>query len=515
MDDLVNNIEPEVPLQKLANCINAGDRASLDGNFLQAVSQYEEALSMLGEQVSFDFEKTSDCLNKLINVHTHLENKDKLEPLVEQLTQIERTRSVKMLQSSVAFFAQRNDPENDLLLDDKLNAPSDEADVTILDASGTVQKNCVIDGVGLSVANEPKTDPLAILNFSKAPIFLLVASAVFLFAAGKLFSTVVVIAGSHRDSGLESFSGLQYATCDHAKSLKFTKDGLCIASDSSGTIKSKYWVLPDQLNDFPDLFRGYLRRKEYWYRSEGDELVDHNNVVFYQPTACEKNIVDKMWFYAKCAQDQYEENKSYPSSLEKSKQTYQNFGYINPSTGKFDYAELLVLGLQGNKLDLGSRGASDRQWRPGAILCLRADTKHFCVQGFDRRGRPLVGSDPSRYFVINLEYGKCLTPELAVSGKVKTWSASKQDLPPKVNAAPLQESESTVVFIDNDGSVENSITALRRLPQIILWSALLVAISCLVFSKKFKQPQQIELISDRSIVCCIIGLIVFYIIALL
>ena len=201
MDDLVNNIEPEVFLQKLANCIDDGDRASLDGNFLQAAGQYEEALSMLGEQVSFDFEKTRDCLNKLINVHTHLDNKDKLVPLVEQLTQIELVRNVKMLQSSADFFAQRNDREKavatyrkafqlartirplnaallsdlkeayaeqksllplsdseegsevlenavplddllleDLLLDDKLNAPPDETDATMLDASGAVQK---------------------------------------------------------------------------------------------------------------------------------------------------------------------------------------------------------------------------------------------------------------------------------------------------------------------------------------------------------------------------------------
>jgi hypothetical protein len=408
-------------------------------------------------------------------------------------------------------------PENslavdDLLFDDELNTPSEEMDAVIPDASGAVQKNRVMRGVGLAVASEPKTDPLAILNFAKAPIFLLVVSAFFLFSAGKLFSSAVVGAGSQREAGPENFSGLQYSSCDHAKSLKFTKDGLCIRSDTSGWVQSKYWVLSDQLN-FPDLFRGYLRRKEYWYRSEGDELVDDNNVVFYQPQARERIILDKMWFYAKCAQDQFKENKRYPSSLEKSKRTYLNYSYINPFTGKVDCAELLVLGLQSNQIDLGSRGASDRQWRPGAILCLHADTKHFSVQGFDRLGKPLVSSDPSRYFVINLEYGKCLTPELTVSEKAKTGSASKQDLHQKVNAPPLDETENSVVLIDKDGSVENSITALRRLPQIVLWSALLVAIGCLYLSEKFKDPKHTELISKRSISCCVIGLIVFYIIA--
>ena len=160
-----------------------------------------------------------------------------------------------------------------------------------------------------------------------------------------------------------------------------------------------------------------------------------------------------MWFYAKCAQDQFKENKCYPSSLEKSKRTYQNYSYINPFTGKVDCAELVVLGLQGNQIDLGSRGANDRQWRPGAILCLHADTKHFSVQGFDRQGKPLVSSDPSRYFVIDLEYGKCLTPELAAAKRVKTGHASKQELPLDVNAAPLNGTDSAIVLIDKDGNV--------------------------------------------------------------
>jgi hypothetical protein len=220
-----------------------------------------------------------------------------------------------------------------------------------------------------------------------------------------------------------------------------------------------------------------------------------------------------MWFYAKCAQDQFKENKCYPSSLEKSKRTYQNYSYINPFTGKVDCAELVVLGLQGNQIDLGSRGANDRQWRPGAILCLHADTKHFSVQGFDRQGKPLVSSDPKRYFVIDLEYGKCLTPDLAAAEKAETWHASKKKLPQDVNVTPSDGRDSAVVLIDKDGSVENSITALRRLPQIVLWSALLVAIGSLYFSKKFKNPKRTELISKRSIACCVIGLIVFYIIA--
>ena len=528
----------------VADYIDAGDVANLDGNFSLASEQYESAYALLGEQRIFEFEKTRDCINKLISVYSHLDKGEKVNSLAQTLKQIENTQSVMSLQASAEFFRSRNQPakaastfakalqiarsttpvntplinhlkfdyeeQRKLAIESGLKSCDDldflPSDLERKTESVAVNKNRVMRGVGSVIEEKKQISPLLFLDWVKAPIFLLIVSLVLLSSVGQLIVSANVTPKTTVMDLPESFAGIKFFSCDQKSGLLFEDDEHCAMLAPGGRTFVQYKALSDWTKNSSVFFRGFLRRKEYWFSLQNENLVDQNGTVFFRPTAPEKTIIAKMWFYARCAQDQYKERKLYPSSLDRCRRTYKDFDYINPFTGKSDSPSLLTQGAQNAPIDLCNRGLTDRQWRPGAILCLQQDTKHLMVQGFDSQGKPFVSSDPSSYFAINLADGKVTTEEPKSQIEVSAMAESQKN---------LENAQSTIIYISNEARVASTVEALRRLPQIVFWFAFFVSAGGLIFGDKLKNSKRVKQLSRRTICGSVIALTIFYAIAYL
>jgi tetratricopeptide (TPR) repeat protein len=338
-----------------------------------------------------------------------------------------------------------------------------------------------------------------------APWLMVLVSALFLICVAKICT--VQLRGSVSSKPAMAmptdFSDMQFESCDQKSAIKFLSKEQCSISRSGRSTEAKYTLLSGGLPDLATLFQGYLQRNELWYQCDAAGLVGADKVVLYRPNAPELAIVRKMWWYASFAQSYYREGRLYPSDAEKCKASDPNFVYSNPFTHQTDYAAIILqkrINGELNEIDFSSRGANNRHWRPGAILCLCSDYHKFLVQGFDRYGKPLTSSDPSRYFVIECKSGIDLT---------KLEQEHAESLQPLTdNKAPVQ------VFLYESANLEATVQWLRRLSQVLLWTLMCLACFSCYASHKSNQGGKVKIFSIAAVVSSMLFLAALYIFAL-
>jgi len=301
---------------------------------------------------------------------------------------------------------------------------------------------------------------------------------VVLLFAGQSYALLQVthlFGASSSPSNLDTLSKKQFESCDKNYRITFSEHHDCAIYKSNTVTNAKYNLLSVGRFDLSALVIGYLRRKEYWYRCAPEGLLDQDGIALYRHDASDLKIIKRMWEYANLAQSVYKKSKIYPSDAVLSKQLDPSYYYLNPITGKTDYAPI-VFEKHDSVIDLQKR--RPRRWRPGAILCLCVNYNHFYVQGFDREGKPFLSSNPARYFVIECKDGIILTEA--------ERSQLKNKVPQKSNNGLTQ------VFVCETADMENSVHFLRQYTQLSLWT--FVGIACLWWylccktnlSRKFK-----------------------------
>jgi hypothetical protein len=304
---------------------------------------------------------------------------------------------------------------------------------------------------------------------------------------------VIMVFQSERSLSLKKVSmpkdvsGMQFESCDQKTTVKCLAHDRCLIQKSGVVVNGKY----SRLSEWPNLstlFWGYLSRRELWYRCDTVGLIDQDNVVLYRLSSPELAVVKRMWWYANFAQEQYSESRLYPSDAEKCRRSDPTFQYVNPA---------IVLRKQGDELNLTSRASGDRHWRPGAIFCLCLGYKKFSIQGFDRYGRPLTSSDPSRLFTIECQNGLNLT------------KSDQSQIQPR-----LSQSKTPVrVFLYESPELEAYVQWVRRFCQILLWFSFGTAILWCYISHKTRAHRKVRLGSILSIIASLCLLIALYVCA--
>ncbi len=299
------------------------------------------------------------------------------------------------------------------------------------------------------------------ISFMQGPWALLLVSGLLIFCCAKFFSALNTqgatpnIVPALKSSDL---IGQKFQSCDVASSINFYSKDECTILKSGKRITAKYTLLTGPGTDPGAFLHGYLHRTELWYRYDGTAIVGKDKLALYNPDAPEAAVLRKMWWYSNFAQKYYQESRRYPADADQCRRTEPNFGYVNPVTGKHDSASIILDKQTDEPIDLIDRGSYDRHWRPGAIICLCSNYRKFLVEGFDRSGRPLISSDPSRYFAIISEYGKTITTLDPLAG-IEENAANEKGAEPSVQ-----------IYVYDNPDIETTITGERRLIEILLWT---------------------------------------------
>jgi hypothetical protein len=336
---------------------------------------------------------------------------------------------------------------------------------------------------------------------SQAPWLLALVTLLLAFACIRLCTLQFQpsVSNESRVSMPTDFTGMQFLSCDQKTAVKFRSQGECAVYKSGHRANVKYTLVKGDNFDLFSLCRGYLSRSEIWYRWNDEGIVGRDNIVLYRPDAPELAVVKKMWWYASFAQQYYKEGRLYPSDAEKCKQSDPNFTYVNPITGASDYAAIVLQKNADGEAKFASRAGNSRHWRPGAIFCLCSDYKKFLIQGFDRQGRQLTSSDPTRYFTIDCENGIDLT---------KSEQLRAQSLPEIV-----EDNTAARVLVYESPDVEATVQWTRSFIQIVLWTMLFIAgFSCYAVHKS-QYSSQARVVSIISIALSLFFLGAWYIVA--
>jgi hypothetical protein len=273
----------------------------------------------------------------------------------------------------------------------------------------------------------------------------------------------------------------------------------CVFHKAGSSTNARYSILSDN-PDLVALFKGHLAKNEMWFQYQTDSVTDEDRTVMYRQDAPEMAVVRKMRWYADFAQQQFRETKFYPSNTDQTKRLDPNYGYINPISGKGDFANILLQIRQNNNFDFAKALFADHHAHPGEIYCMCINNKTFLIQGYDRDGKPLTSSDPNQFFTIECQNGVIKKqPALA-----KTDALSmKTDEPKKA----IQ-----VYFFSKPGQ-DSSIQWLRRFSLILLWAGLLVAGLFWYVSQKTDKPQNVKDMSVVGVVAAVLFIVAWYMIA--
>ncbi len=303
----------------------------------------------------------------------------------------------------------------------------------------------------------------------------------------------------HSPSKLEkpieiALKGAHLESCDQRCSINFTSDSLCEIKEPGTSISAAYSVVSNAADPFAFL-KGYLGKREIWYHYDPSGLIEHNGVVLYPTDSPESMIVRKMRWYANFAQQQYRDTKLYPSDAEQCKESDAQYGYTNPFTHQTDYAPIILQKLPGDAIDLTNQLTTDRQYRPGAIICQCVNNKIFVVQGFDRSGKLLTSSAPGHFFYIECRNGD--TVAIPETDKKNQSSHTANENPPQVLICTSKELESYVHW-------------LRRGCQIFLWSTCVIALLFCYLSHKTAKSLKVRIVSIISCLAAVLLLSVWY-----
>ncbi len=278
-------------------------------------------------------------------------------------------------------------------------------------------------------------------------------------------------------------NGAHLESCDRRCSINFVSDKSCQIEQPGTSISAAYRVVSNTV-DALALLNGFLAKREFWYHCSDGGVIEHNGVVMYPANSPELKIVSKMRWYADFAQEQYRETKLYPADAEQCKQADSRYEYINPFTNQTDYATIVFQHRPDNDLDLTNLLTTERQYRPGAIICQCINNNIFVVQGFDRSGRLLTSSEPGYCFSI-----ECRNGEMSVNAVPKKKIDDKHDFCGKQTDFPAE----AIVCASPD--LEPQVQWLRRICQIILWSLCVAASLFCYFSHKTAASRKARLLS--------------------
>src|SRR5277367_1647617 len=200
--------------------------------------------------------------------------------------------------------------------------------------AGRSQSNDQADQIDDQVADQIADQRMqALRTFWHSPRLLFLLSAMLLFCFVQVFAVLQLEHGISSKVGLSipsDFGGMQFDSCDRKSKIKFSSPDDCVISQAGHVSNAKYTILSAGQIDLTAMIRGYLARRELWYRRDAAGLVDKDGLVFYGPNSPELDIVRKMWWYADFAQKHYKESRLYPSDAERCKQSDPHFQYINP-----------------------------------------------------------------------------------------------------------------------------------------------------------------------------------------
>jgi hypothetical protein len=329
-----------------------------------------------------------------------------------------------------------------------------------------------------------------------APKTLLIVSALFVWLAVKFAMLPLQIGSAPEQSLPADFTGMQFQSCDQERTFKFSAQNRCVIDTNGNARQADYTALsPDKL-DLLALFRGYLRRKERWYQFDGARLVGDDQVRLYGPAAPELAVIKKMWWYADFGQRCYKESRLYPADAEKFRQSEPAFSYINPCTKQSDYAAIVLQ----KQINAQADYTSPRHWRPGAIFCVNQSYKRFLIQGFDRDGNLLSGSDPRSSFAILCQNGVYLTKRQPVSQE-----------PTK---GPAPTTSDVQMFICSSKDLAATVCAARNLSQFLGWTVLIAAGLWFHAGRRFQYSRKVRLGSIVALAASTLFLIALYALAL-
>ncbi len=548
--------------QNVDRCLENGDEATGKNDFERAARGYEDALVMLEELDQDNHSKASECLQNLVNAQLQLEDPDKALLSLRKLCKLDAEvakshQTVALLgevgalyESKGAFDQARTIYLEALSLASDVLPPNDPVaewlnqayiDLQRQQSSNSGLSDHIKDteAQNLLAARKHTTSQLAEIPTPKtikptenkssrpnkfatrfagaanrafdrkelreilhAPWFSVVVTVLLLCCCVKFCAVIQSgprVADKTPVAIPTDFSGMEYTSCDHNVSVKFSPNSECTILNSGQATKASYKLLNRDWLDLRTIFCGYLSRKEFWYQCDANRLLGADRVALYNPNSPELAVVRRMWWYADYAQKCYKESRRYPSDAEKCKEADASFVYNNPITGQADYAAIILQKELNSDIDLTTRGVNDRHWRPGAILCLCSNFQKFLIQGFDSYGRPFPSSDPNRYFAIECKNGAILTkhePDHSVSPGID-------------NGASVP----TKVFLCENPNIESTVQWLRKFFQILLWTIFSLACLFCYSSHKSKGVRKAKSASIVAVTVSIMLLAIWYMLA--
>jgi hypothetical protein len=502
--------------------LHSGKESFGRGNFAQSLKHFEDAVALLNclqlqdsHQMKFCFRNLLECYQEVGDPDRALETLDRLIKIDDSLTGSEK---VKILTNSASLFANNSRydeawatywralelasdvlPDDDPLMSelneayislhkkfsaqDNRRAPLKDGEATSVLTSSRKQLTDLLEkpapsppksrslarksynmldrfiGAARGVSKNKKSRALLQSNW-----FMFALTAVFLICVVELFAVVRVerkLTATPTNTMPVDFSDMHFLTCDRKKSINFKSRTQCEVDNADGSIDSHYKLLPkDHTDPFSLLFS--LSGNEIWYQFEQGALIDSDKLTLYNAASPELELVKKMWWYSNFAQKYYKTKHVYPSDAEQCKLSDPSFTYINPFTGKADYAAIISQKHAGDGISLASRRENARHWRPGAICCLCINDNRFIVQGFDRNGRPLTSSDLSQFFVIESQNGSTVTAS---------------SFPTSPNSLGNGGDKDKQILISDVPGLEGTVKLLKRLLLVSLWTI----VGCLAF----------------------------------
>jgi tetratricopeptide (TPR) repeat protein len=226
------------------------------------------------------------------------------------------------------------------------------------------------------------------------------------------------------------FKPMIYATADDARELNLSKlnEGSMKYPPNATTLELPVvHAGPDWLEFFA-VSISCLTNKDIWFEETPFGLRDEGGVNYYAINSAEYQTAIEMRRVATSAQSWFSANQSYPQdsgfgqpfAADKVEMAYGS----SPLISSFQLSEgQMIFGMLKHTRDFytqllsptAQRWPGEQPLRPGAIHCLslkRSDLvpaiSQFCIQGCDRNGQLLTGSQPGDTYLIVLDQGKTI-----------------------------------------------------------------------------------------------------------
>jgi len=265
--------------------------------------------------------------------------------------------------------------------------------------------------------SRPQTEEIVAAPASPNQRWMMLSGAIviiFIFAFA-MFVPQATVPGGNSTAATES-AGI-YSSADGLKVIDLANGGKAQYSFGGTSKQASYSFVGDEINDLLPFIPGHMRTAFLFFNSKDSAIVDSNGTYLYESTAPEHELVKRMWKYAELAQGYRQEKNFYPESdnawmISKDKLTFQN-----PITRAEDQA--IIFSATGESTDTPVRKsiADGELWKgqpaasPGRIICYVYNSRMFFIRGYDRNGKVLTSSDPTKSFYIECSDGLDITKE--------------------------------------------------------------------------------------------------------